>query len=159
MISDTHGTLPAGVYRALEGVERIYHCGDIGEEACLRELETIALVRAVAGNMDPWPLSSTIPDSFVDELPFGRVGVSHGMAFGHDNKRISLGLLEWFAEESPRVILFGHSHVPYVKSHGRTLVVNPGSASLPQSGEAPSVGVLTYRPDTFDLSAEILYLQ
>jgi len=157
-ISDTHGHLPASVYRHFAGVERIFHCGDIGAESCLYELEAIAPVIAVAGNMDPWHIAGSQPQSIIEEMPFGRIAIAHGMRFGHDNERIARGLLDAFAPESPRVILFGHSHIPYVRQHGKTLVVNPGSASIPK-GAAASVAILHYELQTETLSAEILHIR
>lgn len=153
VISDTHGRLPAEVFPAFENVERIYHCGDIGAEACIKELETIAPVVAVAGNMDPWPLAGMHADSLTQDEAFGTVALCHGMHYGHTNARIAQGLLELFADAHPRAILFGHSHQFYCKTHGKTLVLNPGSASLPQSGSPRSVAILEYDPHTARLSA------
>jgi len=52
IISDTHGLLRPEVYEAFHNVEKIIHAGDIGNENILQELENIAPVTAVRGNMD-----------------------------------------------------------------------------------------------------------
>ena len=52
VVSDTHGLLRPEVARALAGVERILHLGDVGKASVLKELEKIAPVTAVRGNVD-----------------------------------------------------------------------------------------------------------
>jgi len=39
------------------------------------------------------------------------------------------------------VIVFGHSHIPYIKMHGHTLLFNPGTL-LPRRGSLGGVGLL-----------------
>ena len=52
VISDTHGQVQSGVYNAFAGVDFILHAGDIGSWDVIIELETIAPVKAVVGNID-----------------------------------------------------------------------------------------------------------
>jgi putative phosphoesterase len=37
------------------------------------------------------------------------------------------------------VLVLGHTHLPYVAVHGRTLVVNPGSLGRPERPDAPGI--------------------
>ena len=52
LISDTHGQLRASAMHALEGVELILHAGDVGNRDVLIELNALAPVQAVHGNVD-----------------------------------------------------------------------------------------------------------
>jgi putative phosphoesterase len=144
------------VYEAFDGVLRIFHCGDIGAQGILDELMLIAPVTAVAGNMDPWPLSGTLPDAVVDRAEFGIVAMAHAAGSTHDNARIAQALLHRFRDDDPRVILFGHSHAPYCETMGATLFVNPGSVSLPGRGKQGSVARLEYDSATDRLEVRFL---
>ncbi|MBW2248364.1 MAG: metallophosphoesterase family protein, partial [Deltaproteobacteria bacterium] len=52
VISDTHGILVPAAIKALHGVDLIIHAGDIGNAGIMDELNSIAPVVAVRGNMD-----------------------------------------------------------------------------------------------------------
>ena len=52
ILSDTPGYLNNRVHTLLNEVDEIIHAGDIGNDDILVELETIAPVTAVRGNMD-----------------------------------------------------------------------------------------------------------
>lgn len=58
-LSDTHGVLDPAISRAFAGVDRILHAGDVGDQAILRRLASVAPVVAVRGNCDnePWGLA------------------------------------------------------------------------------------------------------
>lgn len=155
VISDTHGKLPPALFETLEGVERIYHCGDVGTEKILCELRAIAPVSAVAGNMDPWALASVLPETRIEEAAFGKVLINHGASFSHNNLSIASGLLELYDEEAPRVILFGHSHEPMVEKRRKTLIINPGSLTLPVSGDPATYVIMEYDSNKDVLSASV----
>ena len=61
LISDTHGSLPAAVFDVFNDVDQIIHAGDIGDPSVISELETIAPVNAIYGNIDTWPIVSRYP--------------------------------------------------------------------------------------------------
>ena len=67
LISDTHGLVRPEVHAALSGVELILHAGDVGGDAILAELQTIAPVLAVYGNTDP-PGHPLLQDSVETEI-------------------------------------------------------------------------------------------
>jgi len=64
VVSDTHGFFDARLEELLAGVGLILHAGDVGNEEVMRDLEKIAPVRAVQGNIDSahlgLPLSLTL---------------------------------------------------------------------------------------------------
>ena len=158
ILSDTHGLLPAGVHDAFEGVSRIFHCGDIGSQGLLNELLLIAPVTAVAGNMDPWPLSGTLPESIVDHTEFGTLAMAHSAGRSHENAQMAQALLHHFRAARPRVILFGHSHEIFCETLDGTLLLNPGSASRPAHGSRGSVARLEYDRESGSLETQFRYL-
>ena len=58
LIADTHGLLRAQAGAALAGCDLIVHAGDIGGLEVLQELESVAPVLAVRGNVDVQPWAS-----------------------------------------------------------------------------------------------------
>src|ERR1051326_2108282 len=52
LIADTHGLFRPEIARAFDGVALIVHAGDVGGASVLRELQRIAPVEAVYGNVD-----------------------------------------------------------------------------------------------------------
>lgn len=133
LISDTHGKLDPRVLKALNGVDHIVHAGDVGHPSVLWELELLAPVTAVVGNVDWYgTLSEDLPA--LARLSLGGVSISVV------HVRSELPPQE---TRSSRVIVFGHSHMPVVDLIDGVLWVNPGSASQARrSTMGRSVGLL-----------------
>jgi hypothetical protein len=136
LVSDTHGWLRPELFRALEGVDRVIHAGDVEDPAHLVDLETIAPVTAVAGNVDGADVRSMAPEQAELEVAGVRVAVIHGHQVHPDYRR----LVARFPDA--RVIVHGHTHVPRCLSVGDVLIVNPGAAGRSQKGHAPSLAIL-----------------
>ncbi len=129
LISDTHGLVRPELVRELSGVQRILHAGDIGGSRILAELNSIAPVTPVRGNIDKGSWAGAIPRSDVVELT---PGISVYLL--HDIHRLDL---------DPRsagyaAVICGHSHQPSISEKDGVLYLNPGSAgprrfSLPVS--------------------------
>lgn len=141
IVSDTHGVLPPAAARALRGVEHILHAGDVGAEAVLRDLETIAPVTAVAGNCDRWRGVESLPAVATVTLGGVRFLLIHDIC---DLREVP---------DSVDVVVCGHTHRPREERRGRTLVVNPGSATQRRAMPCPTVGRLTIsgQESTFEL--------
>jgi putative phosphoesterase len=136
LIADTHGLMRREALDALRGVELIIHAGDVGGHGVLRELRTLAPVRAVYGNVDDPQdpdLERTI-DLKVDGL---RVHVSHGHELGSPTAE---RLLSAYLAD---VIVYGHTHKALVHQAGARLVVNPGAAGPRRFDLKPGVALLT----------------
>ena len=65
VISDTHGQVRSGIYSVFEGVDFILHAGDIGSRDVITELEVIAPVKAVVGNIRRGPDAPLSPTANV----------------------------------------------------------------------------------------------
>lgn len=123
IISDTHGLLRAQVFDVFAGVEHILHAGDVGRGDILTELEAIAPVTAVWGNVDGWEIRGRVPEVARIELGGVSVAMLHGMQLGSPTPEKAAG-----AQPDAGLVVFGHSHRPLIRQVGSVLAVNPGSA-------------------------------
>lgn len=142
VISDTHGYVSAAVHRVFEGVQMILHAGDIGNDAVLAELETIATVQAVSGNVDGPPMPGMRPLFRELTTPAGRIALTHG----HDRTAPAIDkakLCGRFKDFAPDIVVFGHTHIPFLERVGGVTLFNPGVAGRVRGKYPPSVGMIT----------------
>jgi putative phosphoesterase len=104
----------------MKKADLVLHAGDLMEASLLDELALYAPVCAVKGNMDPPDLD--LPETL--ELDFGGVRI----AMVHDSGRKE-GRRKRLARRFPsvRVVVFGHSHIPFLEDEDDLLLLNPGS--------------------------------
>jgi putative phosphoesterase len=146
VISDTHGLLRPEVFNAFEGVELILHAGDIGGDDILIELQTIAPVFAVRGNMDYGAWSADVPASREIELGKNRIFLVHDPAHvDFDPERGGF-----------QGIVFGHTHQPHLEVHKGVLMLNPGSAGHRRRNYPVSLAILKIRAG--QMAAELIEL-
>lgn len=150
VISDTHiptrtTTLPHGIADAFQNVDYIVHAGDLVELTVIDELEQIAPVLAVQGNMDTPTCKSALPQTNQLKLMNWTIGVTHDpvATYGTGNLR------EIAAQNKLDVLIFGHTHTATCQWEGKTLYLNPGSPTDPQPPflHKPTVAVLKITKD------------
>ena len=135
IISDTHGHVPNAVHNALAGVDHILHAGDVGPMDVITELETIAPVSAVLGNTD---YAIQLPQTRIETFVGQKFLIHHIVDLPIPSKLVRIAI----ADEKPNVVVFGHTHMPCNDQHNGILFLNPGSASNPRHGSAPSVAIV-----------------
>jgi uncharacterized protein len=118
IISDTHGLLRPQALAAFAGVELIIHAGDIGDPKILSQLERLAPVHAVRGNVDRGDWAADLPLTRVVEVGGVLIYVLHEL--------FCLDLDP--AAASISAVIFGHSHRPHQEQKNGVLFLNPGSA-------------------------------
>ncbi|MCP1168182.1 metallophosphoesterase family protein [Limimaricola litoreus] len=118
VISDTHGLLRPETLRALAGVDHILHGGDIGREEIVPELERIAPVTAIRGNVDRAPWAARFPETVDIVLEGARIHMRH------DRKTLDFDPIARGID----VVISGHSHKPLIERQGNVLYLNPGAA-------------------------------
>lgn len=147
VISDTHGLMRPQALKALAGVERVIHAGDIGGSEVLQELASIAPVVAVRGNNDVGEWASALP-----ETETVRVG-DIALYVLHDVKELALDPVA----EGLHAVISGHSHRPLVEQRDGVLFLNPGSAG-PRRFRLP-ISVARLHIDGASIEAELVYLE
>jgi hypothetical protein len=179
IISDTHNPSvgrepPPEVAVAFQGVDVILHAGDIYIPACLDWLEAIAPVYAVELGADGlFKEDSRVVDKFrVLHLEGHTIGLIHDLwvpGMDHEitehtplskhfppDADLSTALESVFGA-AVDIVIFGHTHYPIIEECQGTLMVNPGSPSLPkQMRRLGQVAIMELRPD--HKSAELVEL-
>jgi len=127
-IADSHTTglagLPPALRQALAQADIIIHAGDHTEMSLLQELQELAQVVAVAGNMDSSFLKLQLPHRQLFTVDTRTIGVTHGSGAPSGIERRVRATFP----EKPDLIVFGHSHMPFRGIVDGVLMVNPGPA-------------------------------
>jgi len=143
VISDTHipkraSRSPPGFIEKVKGDDLIIHAGDFTELKVYRELEEVATLYAVCGNMDCPQIKEVLPSKKTFELSGFRIGLIHGFGSPFDLMQRIKGEFR----EKLDLIVFGHTHSPCNLRKGSTLFFNPGSLSGNISPVQGSYGIL-----------------
>ena len=159
LIADTHvpvraKCIPKAVFKVFENVDFIVHAGDLVQLAVIDELEQLAPVLAVHGNMDGPEVSGALPKLNSLKIFDWKIGVMHDprALFGMNKMR------EIAKQNGFNVFVYGHTHNSSIKWEGKTLYINPGSPTnpLPSSVAKPSVALLQVTKET--ITPEIIHI-
>jgi putative phosphoesterase len=145
LISDTHvparaRCIPKTVFKIFENADFIVHAGDLVELAVIDELEQLAPVLAVHGNMDGPQVSGALPKLNSLKISDWKIGVMHD-----PSTLFGMGRMREIAKQNGfNVFVYGHTHNSSIKWEGKTLYINPGSPTNPASSfiNKPSVALL-----------------
>ena len=145
VLSDTHlregQSLPSFVWDTLAGVDLIVHAGDIVASQILADLALLAPVRAVRGNSDGWGLAN-LPSRDLINFAGLRIGIIHGnMGVGRSTPERALSA---FTGDLVDIIVFGHSHQPYLEWWDNVLLFNPGSPTDKRREKQYSLGIVEF---------------
>lgn len=133
LISDTHipdraKILPQNVIDAFKDVDLILHAGDLTSPRVIEELERIAPVMAVQGNMDRVN-GIDLPKAKKLEAEGLKIGMVHGEVY----PRADTQQLVYLAKElDVDILVSGHSHQPKIEKKDGVLLINPGSPIVPR---------------------------
>ena len=133
LISDTHipdraKEIPENVYSAFKNVDLILHAGDLTSLNVIEELENIAPVIAIQGNMDRVN-GINLPTAKVLEAEGLRIGIVHGEVYPRADTQQLLYLAR---ELNVDILVSGHSHQPKIEQTEGILLLNPGSPVVPR---------------------------
>jgi len=125
VIADTHiprraKGLPEKLLPHLKRAGLILHTGDLMDPSLLEELEGYAPVQVVRGNLDS--LEVDLPETLEFEFGGVKVAMIHdsGPKKGRQNR-----MRRRFSDA--RVVIFGHSHIPFLEDEDGLMLLNPGS--------------------------------
>ena len=145
LIADTHvparaPCIPKMVFKIFENVDFIVHAGDLVKLDTIDELEQLAPVLAVYGNMDGPEVSGALPKLNSLKIYDWKIGVMHDphTLFGRGKMR------EIAKQNNFDVFVYGHTHNADIKWEGKILYINPGSPTNPMASfmNKPSVALL-----------------
>jgi len=146
IISDTPGLLRPEALQQLHGSEHIIHAGDIGAPEIVPQLEKIAPVTAIRGNVDTQPWARRFAETEVVELGGLHIYIIHDVTALDLNPKAS-----GFA-----AVISGHSHQPKQETKNDVLFFNPGSAGPRRFAFPISIGKWSIVAGK--ISAEVLLL-
>lgn len=131
VLADTHDHLPTNIEAFAEGVDEIWHLGDVCALSIVQTLENIGPpLTVVRGNCDTnveWPLYA---DLARNGLRFRLVHIPPDRV-----------------PENIDVVLHGHTHVQRNERREGVLFLNPGCVTRPNRGAPASVAHLEIFPE------------
>ena len=147
LIADTHipearATLWPQVYDAFEGVERIFHGGDVHDLKLLDELEKVAPVYCARGNGEDGsggrpiqPQDPRVKYVWSIQIESLTVGLTHYIPVDEGPPGLTLDrfVARYWPEKTPDVIVSGDSHTELIAEIDGILCVNPGSPTYPHN--------------------------
>lgn len=127
VVADTHNRPVDSLLSRLEGVDELWHLGDVCDPGTLDPLYGLGVpLRVVRGNNDfevEWPLTLNLVRGGV-KFHLVHIPTDHPPA-------------------STQVLLHGHTHVPRDETRAGVRFLNPGSAGLANKGAPRSIAFLT----------------
>ncbi|MFD3270469.1 metallophosphoesterase family protein [Paenibacillus dendritiformis] len=149
IVSDTHmphrgQKLPRALVKGLRGVDLILHAGDWTSPSVIPMFESLAPVNSVAGNNDGADIVKRFGRRKIIEAGGIRIGLVHGDGAGRSTKDIAF---HTFRNHGVDIIVFGHSHIPYMEEREGILLFNPGSPTDKRLQPKYSYGLLDIGED------------
>ena len=127
LLSDTHGYYDPRIASLFAEVDEIWHAGDVGDYEVILQLNMIAPVVAVYGNIDGTPIRSRFPGHQRLKREGLDIWMTHiGGYPGNYDRRVR----DIIYRDPPGLFISGHSHILKVipDKKGGFLHMNPGSA-------------------------------
>jgi uncharacterized protein len=127
ILSDTHSYFHPDLPAVLQGVDLILHAGDVGTPDILAELEKIAPLKAVWGNIDGQNVKHLTEEYLKIRIDDCKILMTH---IGGHPKKWANGIYEMLMAETPDIFICGHSHIlriERVKQFYNMLYINPGA--------------------------------
>ncbi|WP_175991361.1 metallophosphoesterase [Bacillus sp. Marseille-Q1617] len=150
ILSDTHlpkkgKGFPDDLINDLKECECIIHAGDFQTVDTYNRLKEFGEVTGVAGNVDEEKLKDILPKKITLLVNGMKIGIVHGDGSGKTTEKRAE---EAFSDEPVDLVVFGHSHIPYLRYHQGVLLFNPGSPTDKRRQPMYSHGVLTIEDES-----------
>ena len=144
VISDTHGKPHPGLFPVLQHHRPsiVLHAGDVGDLDLIDTWEKIAPTIFVRGNVDS--SGPAWPDSLSLHINMGQAAQLDLLLLHIAVARLRLNreALNLLRERPAQVVIFGHSHTPFLAMEGKTCLFNPGSAGPSRMGLPTTMGFI-----------------
>lgn len=141
VLSDTHRNLNMAkkvLDKIGSSVETVLFCGDhISDMRKLAESYNELMFFGVIGNCDHVSSGSADKSVCIEEK---NVLITHGHLY---NVKSNMQNLAYKAMElSADIVVFGHTHCPFLLKQDGVLFLNPGSITEPRSTDFPTYGII-----------------
>ena len=172
LIADTHipearATLWPQVYDAFDGVDCIFHGGDVHDLALLDELEKVAPIYCARGNGEDGsggrpiqPEDPRVKYVWTVEIESLSVGLTHYIPVDEGPPGLTLEkfVARYWPDKVPDVIVSGDSHTELITEIDGILCVNPGSPTYPHNYDTQygTIGFLDIDGDRADASVWLI---
>ena len=140
IVSDTHRKNDnyLKILSRQDHLDMVIHCGDVeGSEYAISQAADCPVIM-VSGNND---FFSELPRESAVDIGGKKVWITHG-----HNYYVSMSVETLKQEARSRgadVVMFGHTHKPYLEIEEDLVTLNPGSLSYPrQEGRKPSFAIM-----------------
>ncbi len=141
VIADTHSLFDPGIARHFSGVDHIIHAGDIGNRSVIEQLEVIAPVTAVSGNVDGYEESGFQIEKIIKLNGF-RIAIRRVVFEAGKLTKEGSAFLD---RARPDICILGHTHQSKSEWLDDTLLFDPGSAGPKRFTLPRMVGMITIR--------------
>jgi hypothetical protein len=127
LLSDTHGHCDDRMLHHLQKCDEIWHAGDVGDPLVLEQLEQVAPVKGVHGNIDGTDVRKTLPTNLRFKCEEVEVWITHIGGRAHRYDRF---VRDELLKDAPDLFICGHSHILKVEFDKKLqmLYMNPGAA-------------------------------
>lgn len=144
VVSDTHSVVHPNTAQVMRSLapDQLLHGGDIGNLSVLDELNGLAPLTAVRGNIDE--LAADVPDSVDITFRQGQRTLLKAVLLHIAIYGAKLRVEAWrlAQQHAARMVICGHSHVPFMGRDKGVVMFNPGSIG-PRRGYLPiTLGLL-----------------
>ncbi|MCM3719600.1 metallophosphoesterase family protein [Fictibacillus phosphorivorans] len=155
LLADTHmpkkrKDFPVDLLHVLkEGVDLIIHAGDWSEKSVYKELIHYAPVYGVQGNIEKDGWTKQLPFKKVIQVENKKIAIVHGhLGKGRTTPDRAF---QSCMDEEPDLIVFGHSHIPFMEQRDKVMLFNPGSPTDKRKQKQFSFGLLTIDTNGMEL--------
>jgi len=127
LLSDTHSSIHSRVLNFLKSCDEIWHAGDIGHFSVIKDLQRIAKVRAVYGNIDNEITRSQWPENAIFTVENMKIFMTHIGGYPGKYRPRARKIIDTV---KPDIFISGHSHILKVMpdKERKLLHINPGAA-------------------------------
>jgi uncharacterized protein len=159
LISDTHDNIE-NIQKAIRefnerNVDLVLHAGDFSSPIAVESFAGVKLVGVLGNNDRDIPGLTLAFKKINGELVGETLGTTYdGLRFALYHGTNYLLRESLIKSKKFDVVIYGHTHRKIIKSYGRTLVINPGTAKGWMFGLYATAAIF----DTYDRSVEFINL-
>ncbi len=126
LLSDTHSYIDERILHYASEVDEVWHAGDIGDLSVTDQLQKVAPLRAVYGNIDDHKIRASFPLNNRFTIEGVDVWITH---IGGYPPKYNVNTRDEIKKNPPKLFICGHSHILKVIPDSKLglLHMNPGA--------------------------------